>query len=106
MRVGLLILLAALLTASVVTAPADASATYWRKCGSQPQEGAGWYRVRAHNVRCGKARDVARIYTYRGDRSPLGFSCQSRRIGYELSVVRCRRDLRSRVQKVQFQIGA
>ena len=98
-------LIACLLFLGVVNIQ-PARAAYWHRCGSQPQRGAGWYRVRAHNLRCGKARAVARRYTHSFNSRPLGFSCQSRRRGYELSVVRCRRDLSHRVQKVQFQVGA
>jgi hypothetical protein len=83
-----------------------ASGKYWKKCGDQPGLGAGWYNVRAHNMHCGKARKVAQAYTYGGEPYPLWFGCQRRRIGYELSVVSCRRDTKHRVQKVKFEVGA
>jgi len=88
---------------------ASASA-YWRKCGSQPLAGAGWYRVRAHGLYCRKARAVAKRYTYglahNPSPSPLGFSCRHRRIGYELNRVACRRTVGGGVQKVRFLFGA
>lgn len=88
---------------------ATASA-YWRKCGSQPRPGAGWYRVRAHGLYCRKARAVAKRYVYglayNPSPSPLGFSCRHRRIGYELSRAACRRVIGGRVQKVRFLFGA
>lgn len=67
---------------------------YWRHCGSQNHLGAGWYHVRAHKVRCYKARHVARKWTNRGgpryvtidDRR---FRCHQRQISYETVRVRC-----------------
>jgi hypothetical protein len=99
---------AVILMASV---PATASADYWRKCGSQPGGGAGWYHARAHSIGCGKARTVAQRWTSQvlaGNRSPepLGFTCNDRRTGYEVSQVTCRRALSGRVQKVRFEFGA
>ncbi len=104
-RLALLAVIAATLTAT-----SSASANYWRKCGSQPGGGAGWYRVKAHNLYCGKARAVAKRYTYglayNPAPEPLGFSCQRRRVGYESSRVACRRDSGRHIQKVRFTFGA
>jgi hypothetical protein len=53
---------------------------------------------------------VARRYThglaYNPSPRPLGFSCQSRRTGYEVSRAACRRIVGGRVQKVRFIFGA
>jgi len=88
---------------------ATASA-YWRKCGSQPHGGFGWYHVKAHNTFCGKARAVARRYTYgliyNPSPEPLGFSCRDRQTGYEVSRAACRRISGHRIQKVRFIFGA
>ena len=99
------VLLAAVMTLALMSVAAStASADYWRKCGSQPQTGAGWYYVKAHNISCRKARRVARRYQF--DRTPFGFSCQSRPTGIESSRYFCRRELNGRVQKVRFTYGA
>lgn len=98
------------LSAAYSLNPESASSAYWRNCGSQHHDGAGWYHVKAHNVHCGKARAVARRYThglvYNPSPSPLGFSCQSRQTGYEVSHAACRRAAGQRVQKVRFIFGA
>jgi len=92
---------------SAVPSPSSA---YWRSCGSQRHRGAGWYHVRAHAINCRKARAVARRYFHGivDDRSPrpLGFSCQSKRIGYELRRAACRRVAGHRAQKVRFLYGS
>ena len=67
--------------------------------------GAMWFDVKAHDIRCGKARAVADKYFWGGDKTPFRFRCQERQIGDEVWVVRCRRD-EGRVQKVQFKYGA
>jgi hypothetical protein len=95
----------------MASGPATASADYWRKCGSQPGGGAGWYHARAHNLGCGKARTVAQRWTDQvlaGNRSPepLGFTCNDSRTGYEVSQVTCRREVDGTVQKVRFEFGA
>ena len=100
----LLGLTAIALIATLALGASSATADYWRKCGSQPQTGAGWYWVKAHNISCRKARRVARRYQF--DRTPFGFSCQSRQTGIESSRYFCRRDLNGRIQKVRFTYGA
>ncbi len=82
-------------------------AGYWRHCGDQNGLGAGWYNVRAHNINCGKARRVARTYTWTSNDEPLGFSCQKFDVGSELNRVACMRVRGGRlVQKVRFQYGS
>ena len=98
------VLVALLLGVCLASAP-SASADYWRKCGDQHKMGAMWFDVKAHDIRCGKARAVADKYFWGGDKTPFRFRCQERQIGDEVWVVRCRRD-EGRVQKVQFKYGA
>lgn len=78
----------------------------WRKCGDQQVQGAMWYDVKALNVGCRVARGVAHAYTWQGEESPGGFSCNSFRTGYETSRVACYRLRNSRPQKVRFSFGA
>jgi hypothetical protein len=101
-----LVALASLLGALWAAPVTDASAAYWRHCGSQPQIGYGWYHVRAHKIGCPKARDVARRYAFAGDETPLRFQCGDNRIGYELVAVRCGRGSGEDRQRVAFQVGA
>lgn len=79
--------------------------SYWRHCGSQNHDGAGWYLVKAHNAHCGTARKVARRY-WHGNQFPFSFSCQLRSVGIELAKVYCHRSQHSRIQRVRFEVGA
>jgi hypothetical protein len=85
--------------------PIDASANYWRHCGSQNQQGAGWYYVKSHNLHCRKARRVASAVSRTGRAAP-GFTCYREHIGYEASRIYCRRYLGRRLQQVRFTVGA
>lgn len=101
-----LIVLASLLGAMWAAPVPDASAAYWRHCGSHHEIGYGWYHVRAHNIGCSKARDVARRYAFSTDGTPFGFQCGDNRIGYELVAVRCGRGSGEDRKRVAFQVGA
>lgn len=80
--------------------------TEWRKCGSQRHIGAGWYNVRALNVRCTNARRVARKYWNTSDRritvNGVSYRCRRRQVGSELFRVRCR----AGEKRVRFQQGS
>ena len=77
--------------------PAHASRRY-RNCGDLVKHGAGSYNVRAHKVRCRKARRIARQWENQCARQPdgscwvrAGFYCRYRSAGWELGRIRCRR---------------
>jgi hypothetical protein len=79
---------------------------YWMQCGDQHRRGAKWYDVKAHDIGCSQARGIAHSYTWGGNSSPAGFSCQSFRTGYETARVACYRLHDGRKQKVRFSYGA
>lgn len=106
MSARLAILISALAATAALTSTAPASANDWRKCGDQPQLGAGWYNVRAHNISCRKARAVAKEYGFAANTTPFGFACQDRLIGYETTKAACRRNRDGLIQKVRFEYGA
>jgi hypothetical protein len=96
-------------TVALVNAPtADADA--WRSCGDQKGIGAGYYDVIARNVGCKKAKSVAHEWFWGGGwetGESRGFTCSDRRIGYEVSKVRCLNFLgNGRWQIVKFHGGA
>jgi len=106
MKARLAILVLGLAALAALTLAAPASAGYWRECGDQPQLGAGWYNVRAHNISCRKARAVAKAYGFAANTTPFGFACQDRLVGYELAKAACRRNKDGLIQKVRFEYGA
>ena len=106
MRSRLAILVLALVAVAALWSATPAAADYWRKCGDQPQLGAGWYNVRAHNIGCRKARAVAKAYGFAANTTPFGFSCQDRLVGYETAKAACRRNRDGLIQKVRFEYGA
>jgi hypothetical protein len=78
-------------TVALVNAP-TADAAGWRSCGDQKGIGAGYDNVSARNVGCKKARSVAYEWFWGGGSETgesRGFTCSRRRIGIELSKVRC-----------------
>lgn len=84
---------------------------HWRKCGSQPNRGAGWYYVRALRLHCQKARGLAKRFFHKsgivvGVTYIQGFICQANPAGIESLNVACRRERGNRVQKVRFLVGA
>jgi len=78
----------------------------WRRCGSQNHPGAGWYKVRALDVRCENARRVARKYWNTSDRritvNGISYRCRERQVASELFRVRCR----AGEKRVHFQQGS
>lgn len=71
-----------------------------RRCGRSAGDGAGWWKLRAHGVKCRKARKVANRWEdkciwkgpcnepARVNVSP-GWRCWWRQAGYETVFVRC-----------------
>lgn len=101
-----LALLVAIVAAVLSVWSAPASASYFKRCGSQNHSGAGWYDVKAHGIGCEAARQIARDLAHHFDPPIEGFACQTTQAGYELTRVSCRRDLRHRAQKIRFYFGA
>jgi hypothetical protein len=85
--------------------PSNISASHFRKCGDQSGRGAGWYNVKAANVKCATARKVAKQFWF-GDPGPLGFRCDTDQIGTELSRAKCVRRRSGQKQIVKFEYGA
>ena len=82
--------------------------TEWKRCGSKPGQGAGWYNVRANHVSCKDARAVARKYWNNGGPEHVRvdgvtYHCSDEQIGDEVSRVRCNA---SNERKVRFKVGA
>ena len=109
--------------ALTATAPAQADASEWPRCGSWDGSGAwgykgpgfGYFNVQAHNVSCGKARQVVRAqrfweYDFYGDDYSYGvqwgeghlwrWNCETREAGYEASRHLCMAAGRKRVKFV------
>jgi hypothetical protein len=106
MRTRTLVLAATALAVLVAwVGPSTVSASHFRKCGDQPGRGAGWYNVKAANVKCATARKVAKQFWF-GDPGPLGFRCDSNQIGTELSRAKCVRRRSGQKQIVKFEYGA
>jgi hypothetical protein len=97
----LAVIISAILILSLLPSP-PAQAWEWKKCGSTQGSGAGWYKVRAHNVGCRVARRVARRWEAKcvwGDGCPnedakvraggFVFRCDTSDAGYESVKVRC-----------------
>lgn len=66
----------------------------YRKCGNLVRQGAGTYNVVTRLLTCARGRAVARKWERArscgdGRCRVLGFSCRTRRAGYELVKVRC-----------------
>lgn len=59
MKRGIVLCLVAALTVSIVPATTHAHNAP-NRCGQKKGLGAGWFKLRGHNVRCKKARLVAR----------------------------------------------
>jgi hypothetical protein len=77
---GLLAAIALLVTALALLFPAGSSARLtYRACGRIPT-GAVWSVSATTNVTCHKARKVVKK-AIGGNKHPLGFACQSGRIG-------------------------
>jgi hypothetical protein len=105
--IALLVVVSALLTAALVAPSADASRSWDYRCGSQPQVGAGWYNVRANNVRCSTARHVAKHHWKTGDDHFQGWGCDTDRLGIELFRADCARTrLFGAHQHVRFRFGS
>ena len=94
---GFCILLAMPLYSAAPAAAHDAP----NRCGAKHGTGAGWWKVRGHNVRCKKARRVARRWEQkcvangcprrRATRIHVrpGYRCRYRDAGHESVKVRC-----------------
>lgn len=93
LRIGVVALLVAALAPVQGVSADHADPT---DCGDQPQMGAGWSQVVAHNVSCEKARRLAKTYTFEGEEEaeairPGNWDCRRlRRTGYESTRYRCR----------------
>jgi excalibur calcium-binding domain-containing protein len=80
---------------------------FYKRCGSQHHDGAGWYHVRAHKVSCPVARHVARrFWNSGGDTHFEGWSCHSHQVGEEVWKAGCTRQRPGRFQVVRFEYGA
>lgn len=96
---------------AVAGGPASATATDhadWKRCGSQKDEGAGWYDVRSRHVSCRDARAVARKYWDNGGPDHVRvdgvtYHCKDEPIAEEASRVRCRA---GEERRVRFKVGA
>lgn len=91
-----ILLVVVLVAAFVPVSAASADHADPQECGDQPQMGAGWSQVVAHNVSCTKARRLAKTYMYEGEEEaeaikPGDWDCRHlRRTGYESNRYGCR----------------
>jgi hypothetical protein len=89
------------LIAPLQAAPAQAHDAP-NRCGQKPGAGAGWYKVRGHNVSCTMARKVARRWenkcTVEANCNPTGptiihvwptYTCRDEQAGFESVRVKC-----------------
>ena len=93
--------------ARVPAAASSGAKRAFKHCGRKHDTAPNWYRVRAHNVGCSKARHVARHYWNSGGDSHFeGWSCHSDQIGDEVWKARCTRQRQGGLQIVRFRYGA
>ncbi|HZJ29443.1 MAG TPA: hypothetical protein VFD37_05590 [Solirubrobacterales bacterium] len=79
----------------------------WRKCGDLQESGAGAFNVMARSIGCRPARRVADSYTWsKGNLAQAGWTCRTRRVGYELSKAQCVKRGQRPAKIVRFEIGA
>jgi len=76
-----------------------------RRCGDLQEPGAGVYDVRAREVRCRRARMVARRAWHDGEHRFGGWRCRERQRGEESFRVRCVKRKQGREKLVRFDAG-
>jgi hypothetical protein len=99
--------LAAATVLLIAAVPASAAGGYDRECGDQADAmGAPWTGLKADNVTCRAARNLADEYTsaaYEDDYR--GWICNERQIGHEELKVKCKRP-KNGGQRLKFFWGA
>jgi hypothetical protein len=107
MKKLVLLALAAAVVLSIAAAPASARGGFDRFCGDQVGAmGAPWTSLKADNVSCRSARNLANIYTSAAYDPPFhNWKCREKQLGPEDLKVKCKRP-KNGGQRLKFFWGA
>ncbi len=97
----------AALAVLILAAPASAGGGYDRSCGDQESAmGAPWTSLKADNVSCRAARNLADIYVSAAYDPPFhNWTCREKQLGPEDLKIKCKRP-KNGGQRLKFFYGA
>ena len=107
MKKLVLLALAAAVALSIAAAPASARGSFDRACGDQVEAmGAPWTGLKADNVSCRAARNLANIYVSAAYDPPFhSWKCREKQLGPEDLKIKCKR-AKNGGQRLKFFWGA